>query len=147
MRFFCKMNRECVAKAQFETLHVEEVDETGKEVTKILNDQKSIEWEVRKYYYNLYSEQDARVNKEEILQNIEVVTKIDTEDVRKLECEITEGEVAVTLKNTKNNVAPGPGGFGGAFYKTFWKYFKWVVVGAIKEIYKTKSCLYHRDLV
>ena len=68
-----------------------------------------------------------------------MVTKIDTEDVNRLECEITEGEVAVTLKNTKNNVAPGPGGFGGAFYKTFWKYFKWVVMGAIKEIYENKE--------
>ena len=128
-----------MAKAQFEVLHVEEVDENGKEVTKILKEQKSIEWEVRKYYYNLYSEQDARVNKEEILQNIEVVTKIDPEDVNELECKITEGELAVTLKNTKNNVAPGPGGFGGAFYKTFWKYFKWVVVGAIKEIYDNRE--------
>ena len=31
----------------------------------------------------------------------------------KLEQRITEGEVAVTLLHTKNNVAPGPGGFGG----------------------------------
>ena len=36
-------------------------------------------------------------------------------------------------------MAPGPGGFGGAFDKTFWKYFKWVVVGAIKEIYDNKE--------
>ena len=116
MRFFCKMNKKHLAKAQFEELHVEEFDENGKEVVKILREQKSIKWEVRKYYYNLYSEQEARVDKEEILQNIEVVTKIDLEDVNKLEREITEGEVSVTLKNTKNNVAPGPGGFRGAFY-------------------------------
>ena len=32
-------------------------------------------------------------------------------------------------------MAPGPGGFGGAFYMFFWKYLKWIVVGAIKEIY------------
>jgi hypothetical protein len=36
-------------------------------------------------------------------------------------------------------VAPGPGGFGGGFYKMFWKYFKWVVVGAIGEIYENKE--------
>ena len=138
-RFFCKMNKKYLAKAQFEELHVEEVDENGKEAVKILKEQKSIEWEVRKYYYNLYSEQEARVNKEEILQNIEAVTKIDLEDVNKLDCEITEGEVSVTLKNMKNNVAPEPGGLGGVFYKTFWKYLKWVVVGSIREIYDNRE--------
>ena len=73
---------------------------------KFITEQKSIEWEVRKYYYNLYSQQEARVNKEEITQNIEVLTKLDQEDEKRLECEITEGEVSVTLKNTKNNTAP-----------------------------------------
>ena len=36
-------------------------------------------------------------------------------------------------------MAPGPGGFGAAFYKIFWRYFKRVVVGAIKEIYANKE--------
>ena len=102
---------------------------------KVIAEQKSIKWEVRKYYGKLCSKQEARVNKEEILRNIEVLTKLEQEDSRGLECEITEGEVSVTLKNTKNNVAPGLGGFGGAIYKVFWKYLKWIVVGAIKEIY------------
>ena len=44
-----------------------------------------------------------------------------------------------TLKVTKNNVAPGPGGFGGAFYKMFWKYLKYIVVGAIREVYENKE--------
>ena len=74
---------------------------------------------MRKYYWKLYSEHEARVDKEEILRNIEVLAKLELEDSRGLECEITEGEVSVTLKNTKNNVAPGPGGFGGSFYKVF----------------------------
>ena len=83
----------------------------------------------------MYSEKEARIYKKEILQNTNVLTKINPEDVKKLDSEITEGEVSSTLKNTKNNVAPGPGGFGGAFYKVFWKYFKWIVVGAIRELY------------
>ena len=61
------------------------------------------------------------------------------EDCRKLECEITEREVTITLKNTKNNVDPGPGGFGGSFYKVFWKYLKKIVVGAIGEIYRNRE--------
>ena len=65
------------------------------------------------------------------------MTKIEEEDTKRLDTEITEEEVSSTLKNTKNNVAPGPGGFGGgAFYKMFWKYFKQIVVGAIREVYE-----------
>ena len=36
-------------------------------------------------------------------------------------------------------MAPGPGGFSGAFYKMFWKYLKQIVVGAIREIYDNKE--------
>ena len=56
-----------------------------------------------------------------------------------MDTEIKEEEVSSTLKNTKNNVAPGPGGFGGAFYKVFWKYFKQIVVGAIREVYENRE--------
>ena len=61
------------------------------------------------------------------------------EDSQKLECGITEEEVLLTLKTTMNNVAPGPGGFGGAFYKVFWHYLKKIVVNAIGEIYDNKE--------
>ena len=74
------------------------------------------------------------------------MTKIDEEDAKRLDNEITEEEVYCTLKDTKNNVAPGPGGFGGAFYKVFWKYFKPVVVGAIGEVYKNKELLISQRL-
>ena len=99
--FFCKMNKKRLAKALFEELHVEEVDENGKESVKIIREQNSIEWEVWKYYYNLNSKQEARIDKEEILQNTDVLTKIDLEDVKKLVSEITEGEMSVTLNNTR----------------------------------------------
>merc|ERR1711888_403737 len=124
-RFFCNLNKKRLAKAQFEELHIVEKDSEGREKVRVITEQKSIEWEVRKYYWKLYSEHEARVDKEEILRNIEVLSKLELEDSRGLECEITEGEVSVTLKYTKNNVAPGPGGFGGAFYKVFWIYVKW----------------------
>ena len=54
-KFFCKMNKKIGAKAQFETLHVEDIDKDGRKVIRIIHDQKNIEWEVRKYSYNLYS--------------------------------------------------------------------------------------------
>ena len=43
------------------------------------------------------------------------------------------------LKQTRNNVAPGLGGFGGSFYKVFWKFLKNIVIGAINEIYENRE--------
>merc|ERR1711888_9751 len=139
MRFFCRMNKKMGAKAQFEVLHVEEEDKDGKNVIRIVQEQNEIEMEVRKFYCKLYCEKETKVDKIEITQSIEQVTEISDVDRCRLECEITEGEVAVTLMQTRNNVAPGPGGFGGGYYKMFWKYFKRVVVGAINEIYENKE--------
>merc|ERR1711888_517063 len=118
-KFFCNLNKKIVAKAQFEELHIVEKDDEGREKVKVITEQKNIELEVRKYYWKLYSEHEARVDKEEILCNVEVLSKLELEDCRGLECEITEGKVSVTLKNTRNSMAPRPGGFGGAFYKVF----------------------------
>ena len=113
----CSMNRKRIAKAQFEELHITEKDDKGVERIKVISEQKDIEWEVRKYYWKLYSEHEAKVDREEILRNIDMLPRLEQEDSRRLECEITEDEVSVTLKNTKNNVAPGPGGFGGGVTK------------------------------
>ena len=135
-QYFCKMNRKIRAKAQFEEILLEDFDKNGKEVTKVIKDQDEIEKEVRKFYSNLFKEGRTCVDKETIIRNIETMTKVDEESIERLDNEITEEEVSCTLKNTKNNVAPGPGGFGGAFYKVFWKYLKQIVVGAIKEVYE-----------
>ena len=86
---------------------------------RIVQEQNAIEQEVREFYCNLYNEKEAIVDKNEILQNIEKITKIKDDDASTLEQRITEGEVAVTLLQTKNNVAPGPGGFGGGSTKYF----------------------------
>ena len=123
-KFFCNLNKKRLAKAQFEELHVVEKNKEGKEEVRVVTEQREIEWEVRKFYWNLYGEHETRVDKEEILRSIDSLTEMDPEDSCKLECGITEVEVSLTLKNTKNNVAPGPGGFGGAFYKVFWGYLK-----------------------
>ena len=50
-----------------EELHITEKDDEGRERIKVITEQKDIEWEVRKYYWKLYSEHEARVDKEEIL--------------------------------------------------------------------------------
>ena len=145
-QFFCKMNKKIQAKAQFEEIHLEEVDHRGKEVARVIRDQEWIEKDVRQCYCNLYSEGETNIDKDEIIRNIETVTKIDEEDAKRLDTEIMEEEVSSTLKNTNNNVAPGPGGFGGAFNKVFWKYFKQIVVGAIREVYGNRELLLSQRL-
>lgn len=57
--------------------------------------------------------------------------KVSNAEKAKLEQKITMEEGSRSLKNTKNNVAPGCGGFLSAFYKVFWCYLKHVVPGAI----------------
>ena len=107
------VNKKIGVKVQFKTLHIEDVDENGVKTIRVVQEQNEIEQEVREFYRNLYSEKEAKVDKNEILQNIEEMSKIKDDDACTLERGITEGEVAVTLLQTKNNVAPGPGGFGG----------------------------------
>ena len=48
----------------------------------MITEQKDIEWEVRKYYWRLYSKHEARVDKDEILQNIDVLPRLELEDTR-----------------------------------------------------------------
>ena len=63
-------------------------------------------------------------HKEEILKNIKSVKNVNEDDKVRMDAEITEEEVGITLKNTRNNISPGHGGFGGDFYKVFWIYLK-----------------------
>ena len=122
-------------KAQFKELNIVEKKPNGEEVIRVVTEQKAIEWEVRKFYWNLYQEEEKEIDKEEILRNIAQFKKVSVEDGARMDREITEDEVSETLKNTRNNVAPGSGGFGGSFYKVFWKFLKTIVVRAINEIY------------
>ena len=107
-------------RAQFEEVHVGEENERGEEVTHVDAMQSSVEWEVRKFYWKLYKKEETFCSKQYILKRIGEVKGISEDDRCNLEKEITMEEVSNTLKNTKNNVAPGAGGFTGLFYKVFW---------------------------
>ena len=89
-----------------------------REVTK----QSEVEWEVRKFYWKLYRKETSIIDKGDILERIGDVKQISKHDKENLEQKISMEEVSNTLKNTRNNVAPGAGGFTGAFYKVFWKF-------------------------
>ena len=73
------------------------------------------------------------------MEKIGDVRKISEEESCRLEEKITMEEVSKTLKNTKNNVAPGAGRFSGSLYKVFWCLIKWIVLGAIHEIFENKE--------
>ena len=142
-KFFCRMNKKQMEKAQFEELHIVEKKAGGEEQIKIVTEQKSIEWQVRCFYWKLYQEQEndfnqvessIRAHKEEILKNIKTIKKVNEDDKMRMDAEITEEEVRRTLKNTRNNISPGSSGFSGDFYKVFWFYLKNIAVNAIREI-------------
>ena len=119
-KFFCSMNRKMKSKAQFEEVHVSERDEKGEEKIRVIKEQRAVEWEVRKFYWNLYRREETNCRKEKILEKIGDVRKISEEESCRLKEKITMEEVGKTLRNTKNNIAPGAGGFSGSFYRVFW---------------------------
>ena len=53
-QFFCSMYKKMKSKAQFEEVHVREKNERGEKVIRVVTKQSSVEWEVRKFYWNLY---------------------------------------------------------------------------------------------
>ena len=112
---------------------MKETDENGVESIREVTNQKEIEWEVRKRYWKLYRKEATIIDKNNILERIGDVKKMSAYDKENLEKEITMEEVSKTLKNTRNNVAPGAGRFTGFFYKDFWVFLKIIVLGAIFE--------------
>ena len=50
------MNKKFQEKAQFEEIILKEVNENGKETTRVVRDQEQIEKEVREFYCKLQSE-------------------------------------------------------------------------------------------
>ena len=59
----------------------------------------------------MYQEEEKIINKEEILKNIASIKKVSEDDRVRMDVRISEEEVGNTLKNTRNNIAPGHGGF------------------------------------
>ena len=74
-KFFCNLNKKSFEKAQFEELHVVEKKPNGEEKIRVVTEQKAIEWEVRKFYWNLYQDEEKFIDKEEVLRSIADVKK------------------------------------------------------------------------
>ena len=99
---------------QFGTLVVMEKDKNNVAQERVVTDQKTIEWEVRKLYWKLYRKQEVKVNMEEVRNMTGHIKKIPDVECTILEKKITMDDLSRCLKNTKNNVAPGSGRFSGA---------------------------------
>ena len=74
-KFFCKMNKKQMEKAQFEELHIVEVKAGGEEQTKIVTEQKTVEWEIRKFYWKLYQKDEKDT------QNVENTIRAQKEEI------------------------------------------------------------------
>ena len=81
----------------------------------MVNDQKTIEWEVCKFYWKLYRKQEVRIDKEYVRKVVEHMKKIAQNEKSQFDEKITMNEVSTCLRNTRNNVAPGCGGFTETF--------------------------------
>ena len=94
-------------------------NEKGK-VEETLN-QVVIEKEVNKFYKKLYAKTPTYADKKDIFRLIgkSKLKSLTSEEIKKLEREITQNEVSQCLKGTRNNVAPGSSGFTGSFYIAF----------------------------
>ena len=109
------------------------------EQERILTDQKTIEWDVRKFYWMLYRKQEVEITTDEIRNLTGHIKKISNAEKARLEHNIQMDELSKCLKNTRNNIAPVCGGFLGAFYKVFWCFLKNVFLGAVHQILEDKQ--------
>ena len=94
---------------------MKEINKNGEESIREEPKQSEVDCKVRKFYWKLYRRKASIIDKREILERIGDVKKISAYAKENLEKEITMEEVSKTLKNTRNNVAPGAGGFTRAF--------------------------------
>ncbi len=108
-------------------LNMEKRNYTNKFITrlivngKVIESQKEILEEQKKFYHNLYS-QHVDENKEEIEKFLgdENIRPITEQQARTCEGQITEVEIKRAIKGMKNGKTPGSDGFPVEFYKVFW---------------------------
>ena len=89
LSFFYSMNKKRLEKAQFDELHIVERKDDGHNEIRVVKEQKAVEWEVRKYYWTLYKEQETNVDTEEILESIAELKKVSLDDKSRLEQKVT----------------------------------------------------------
>ena len=107
----------------------------------MVEDQKTIEKEIYKFYKDLFSCKDNFIEIDSIQtflgpQGIENAPTLSEGDKVAMEGKITVEEMTKYIKKCKNNVAPGSTGFTYEFYKFFWRNLKTFVINSVDHSFE-----------
>ena len=97
-------------------------------------DQNEILNEIKSFYVDLFRENTKieKFNLNNYLRKYNI-KKLNKEEVREMEGYLAIDELGITLRNTKNNKAPGLDGFSFEFLKEVWKDLKFCITRVIND--------------
>lgn len=99
-----------------------------------ITDQRELQLHIEQYYKNLFGNEVR--NEIELHPNIWQNTgHLKTEESEALIAPFTIEEIEITLKEMKNNTAPGPDGLSVEFYKAFWPEIKGLVLEMFNKLH------------
>ena len=133
-KLFCSLERHNGVQKHIPKLIVEE---DGRKVQ--LEDQKSIEEEVLKYYSHLFTSKPTEIDSvDTFLDGVSGANcpKLSSSQKEEMDGLLTTTELTKYLKKTKNNVALGSTGYTNEFYKFFWLDLKIFVTNALNYGYE-----------
>ncbi len=101
---------------------------------KVVYSDKEILEETALFYEKLYASANINVDKiDQYLENINIETKLNDDEKRICDEEITEKELNLAVKKLKDNKSPGNDGLTPEFYKSFWPTIKILFIQMINE--------------
>ena len=136
-KYFCSLEKYNALQKYIPELKVK--NDKGQQV--IVKDQKGVDSEIYKFYQNLYRTHESSVEIitiNEFLENEDPKRPQLTESkALKLEGLLNVEEATAYIKKCNSNASPGSSGFGGGFYKMFWRNIKHFVVNSLNQAYLT----------
>lgn len=87
------------------------------------------------YYSTLYRSEKILVSEAKTCLESLDLSQVTTSDQQTLNKNFSEEEVFSTIKSMPANKSPGPDGFSGEFYKTFWPQLKAVFMPMIHDFF------------
>ena len=138
-KLFCSLEKHNGVQRYVPQLLVEQAD--GREA--LINEQKSVENEIYKFYKKLFSNKDDLIQSQSIENFLgpssQSMPKLSEHQKIKMEENLSLDELTKYLKKCKNNVAPGSSGFTFDFYKFFWSDIKHYIIRAVDYAFETNK--------